>query len=540
MSELRRVRKPFALRAFPATFRLHLNVPSSVNVDNPFRDDLVSRQSPEPCTLVIFGGTGDLAHKLLIPALYNLALDGDLPPTLRIIAFARRPKNDDEIRADYAASNAKHSRQGHNAEFFERFGERIGYHRAEFADAAGYASLRDRLDRLDDERGGPGNRLFYLASAPDDFETILTRLREAGLNHGRHGGWARVIVEKPIGRDLASATHLNNIVGAVFDERDTYRIDHYLGKETAQNIIVARFGNSIFEPLWNRSFIDHVQVTCAENFGMTGGRGAYYDRAGALRDMVQNHLLQLVSLIAMEPPTDLRADSVRDEKVKVLRALRHYESVDAVRENVVRAQYVAGAVEGRHVVGYREEDRVDPKSRTEAYVALQIFIDTWRWQGVPFFVRMGKQLPKKATEISVHFKRAPHVLFQTLPARGRSNVLVFRIQPDEGVSLRMLSKVPGVAMRMEPVKMDFRYATSFGKAGPLAYERLLLDAMAGDATLFARRDEVEHAWRFIDGIEAAWHKSSHPPPMAEYPAGSWGPPAADELLERDGRTWRRI
>jgi glucose-6-phosphate 1-dehydrogenase len=265
-----------------------------------------------------------------------------------------------------------------------------------------------------------------------------------------------------------------------------------------------------------------------------------YDKAGALRDMVQNHLLQLVSLIAMEPPTDLSADSLRDEKVKVLRALRRYSTVDEVATNVVRAQYEAGSVDGHPAVGYRQEERVNSESQTEAYVALRIYIDTWRWQGVPFYVRVGKQLPKKATEISVHFKRAPHVLFQTLPARGRSNVLVFRIQPDEGVSLRMLSKVPGLALRMEPVKMDFRYSTSFGKASPLAYERLLLDAMAGDATLFARRDEVENAWRFVDGIERAWHESPEPPEMATYPAGSWGPAEADELLERDGRTWRRI
>jgi glucose-6-phosphate 1-dehydrogenase len=508
--------------------------------NNPFRDDLLSRQHSEPCTLVIFGATGDLTHKLLIPALYNLAVDGELPPTLHIVAFARRPKSTPEIRAEFANSNRQHSRQGHNDEFWNSFQDRLVYHQADFADPAGFASLATRLDEIDSTRGGPGNRLLYLASSPENFEDILSNLRSAGLNTGRHGGWARVIVEKPIGRDLPSARHLNDMVAAVFDERDTYRIDHYLGKETAQNIIVTRFGNSIFEPLWNRNYIDHVQVTCAENFGMTGGRGGYYDKAGALRDMVQNHLLQLVSLIAMEPPTDLSADSVRDEKVKVLRALRPYASPAEVGLNVVRGQYTAGSVEGRPARGYREEDRISPGSQTESFVALRLFLDTWRWQGVPFYVRMGKQLPKKATEISVHFRRAPRVLFQTLPARGRSNVLVFRIQPDEGVSLRMLGKVPGLALRMEPVKMDFRYSTSFGKASPLAYERLLLDAMAGDATLFARRDEVESAWRFIDRIEHAWHETADPPAMAEYPAGSWGPREADELMERDGRTWRRI
>ena len=513
---------------------------TDVTADNPFRDEFLTRLSPEPCTLVIFGATGDLTHKLLIPALYNLALDGELPPTLKVVAFARREKTSDEIRAEFAGSNLKQSRQGHSSEFWAGFQERIIYHQSEFGDAAGYASLGRLLAELDAARGGAGNRLFYLASAPDNFEEILSHLKEAGLNEGYHGGWARIIVEKPIGKDLASAERLNNMVAAVFAEKNTYRIDHYLGKETAQNIIVTRFGNSIFEPLWNRNYIDHVQITCAENFGMTGGRGAYYDKAGALRDMVQNHLLQLLSLIAMEPPTDLSADSVRDEKVKALRALRKFTTVDEVAQNVVRGQYVAGSVNGRSAVGYRDEDRVNPDSQTECYVAVRAFIDTWRWQGVPFYIRVGKQLPKKATEISVHFRRAPHVLFQTLPARGRSNVLVFRIQPDEGVSLRMLGKVPGLAMRMEPVKMDFRYATSFGKASPFAYERLLLDAMAGDATLFARRDEVENAWHFIDPIEQAWHQAGQPPAMTTYPAGSWGPAEADELMERDGRSWRRI
>ncbi len=515
-------------------------MPDTPPQDNPFRDELTTRQSPEPCTLVIFGATGDLTHKLLIPALYNLALDGELPPTLKIVAFARRPKSDDDIRGEFAESNRKQSRQGHNDEFWSSFRERIVYHQSEFGDLQGYHLLRTRLDAIDAERGGAGNRLFYLASAPGDFEQILTNLKAAGLNEGHAGGWARVIVEKPIGKDLVTAQHLNDVVAAVFHEANTYRIDHYLGKETAQNIIVARFGNSIFEPLWNRNYIDHVQITCAENFGMTGGRGAYYDKSGALRDMVQNHLLQLLSLVAMEPPSDLGADSVRDEKVKVLRALRHYTTVDQVAENVVRAQYTEGFVDGKAAPAYRQEDRVDPRSATETYVAVRCFIDTWRWQGVPFYIRVGKQLPKKATEISVHFKQAPHVLFQTLPARGRSNVLVFRIQPDEGVSLRMLSKVPGLALRMEPVKMDFRYSTSFGKPSPFAYERLLLDAMAGDATLFARRDEVENAWRFIDCIENAWHKASEPPAMATYPAGGWGPSEADELLERDDRRWRRI
>jgi glucose-6-phosphate 1-dehydrogenase len=287
--------------------------------------------------------------------------------------------------------------------------------------------------------------------------------------------------------------------------------------------------------------VDSVQITCAEQFGMEGGRGGYYDSAGALRDMVQNHLLQLLSLVAMEPPTDLSADGVRDEKVKVFRSLRQWDTPELVAENVVRAQYVDGYVDGESVVGYRSEDRVNPQSQTESYVALRVMIDTWRWSGVPFYVRMGKRLPKKATEISVHFKEAPGVLFGALPGgMGAGNVLVIRIQPDEGISLRMNSKLPGAALRMEPVKMDFHYANSFGRSSPEAYERLLLDAMAGDATLFARRDEVEEAWRFIDHIERAWHESDAPPPMAEYAAGSWGPKAADELLAATGQAWRRL
>ncbi|MGA0845795.1 MAG: glucose-6-phosphate dehydrogenase, partial [Luteolibacter sp.] len=394
---------------------------------------------------------------------------------------------------------------------------------------------------IDADRGACGNRLFYMASAPEYFDDILLHLRDAGLNRATEGAWARLIVEKPFGTDLATARHLNQVVSDTFDEKDTYRIDHYLGKETAQNLMVLRFANAIFEPLWNSKHIDHVQISCAENLGMEGGRGAYYDGSGALRDMVQNHLLQLLSLVAMEPPTDLSADGVRDEKVKVIRSLRQWDTVEKVRENVVRAQYAAGHVDGVAVPAYRDEDRVDPNSQTEAYVALRLMIDTWRWSGVPFYIRMGKRLPKKSTEISIHFKSAPCVLFNTsCGGVPDGNVLVIGIQPEEGISLRMVSKIPGNSLRLEPVKMDFHYATSFGKSSPEAYERLLLDAISGDATLFARRDEVEEAWRFIDPIEQAWHAATTPPPMAQYTAGSWGPPEADELLARDGNQWRRL
>lgn len=510
------------------------------DIENPFQETLLSRHRAEPCTVVIFGATGDLTHRKLIPALYNLAAGGDLPPQFKVVGFARRDKSDEQFRNELEESNRKNSRQGHDEAVWASFGQSIHYHRSEFLDLEGYKSLKVLLDKFDQERGAPANRLFYLASAPEFFDNIMIMLRESGLNVGPNGKWARVVCEKPFGKDLKSARHLNEVVSQTFKERDTYRIDHYLGKETAQNIMVMRFANHIFEPLWNNRFIEEVQITCAENLGMEGGRGGYYDTAGALRDMVQNHLFQLLSLVAMEPPTSLSADDVRDEKVKVIRALRKWQGVDEVAKNVIRAQYTAGSVDGVDRVGYRQEDRVNPNSMTETYVALRLFVDTWRWQGVPFYMRVGKQLPKKATEISVHFKQPPQVPFATTTQGGTRNVLVFRIQPDEGISLRMMSKLPGVQLLMQPVKMDFRYSTSFGKASPEAYERLLLDAMAGDATLFARRDEVENAWAFIDEVESAWHNDGPQPPMCEYPAGSWGPKEADQLLKQDGRFWRRL
>ncbi|MBL9153441.1 MAG: glucose-6-phosphate dehydrogenase [Verrucomicrobiales bacterium] len=510
---------------------------------NPFHeDDLDLRNRPESCTLVIFGATGDLTHRKLIPALYNLAAAGELPAGVRVVGFARRPKTDDEFRAGLEELNRKVSRHSHHDDLWRQFSRTISYHASEFQDAAGYDALRQRLEALEAE-GASGNRLFYLASAPEYFDDILAGLRQAGLNRPRDRGWSRIVVEKPFGTDLPSARRLNRIVAETFPERDTYRIDHYLGKETAQNIMVLRFANALFELLWNNRCIEQVQITCAEHLGMEGGRGGYYDTAGALRDMVQNHLLQLLSLIAMEPPADLTADGVRDEKVKVLKCLRPIRGAAAVAENVVRAQYTSGNVDGQPVVGYRREDRVNPGSLTESYVALRIMIDNWRWEGVPFYIRMGKRLPKKATEISIHFKEAPRVLFNALNAANGAtagNVLVIRIQPNEGISLGMRSKLPGPAARLQPVKMDFDYQTSFGRSGPEAYERLLLDAMAGDATLFARDDEVEQAWAFIDEIEHAWHQSPEPPPMADYQAGSWGPKEADLLLKKLNHQWRRL
>ena len=503
---------------------------------NPLREGISARAVPQPCAIVIFGATGDLTNRKLIPALYNLAADGDLPPAVAIVGFARREKNDEQFRAELEEATRKFSRQAVRDEIWKTFAQSIFYHQSEFGDEAGYEALVKRLEKVDKERGTRGNRLFYFATAPDQFEPILKHLKAAGLNETCKGSWARVIVEKPFGTDLASARELNRIVRTSFTEEQTYRIDHFLGKETAQNILVLRFANAIFAPLWNTHYIDHVQITAAETLGVEG-RAGFYERAGALRDMVQNHLLQLLCLVAMEPPMDLSADSIRDEKVKVVRSLRRFAQSE-VAANVVRGQYTAGAINGKPVAGYRQEPNVKPDSQTETFVALRLFIDDWRWADVPIYMRVGKRLPKSATEISIHFKKAPAVLFNK--DLKDLNVLVIRIQPDEGISLRIHAKVPGASFRVEPVKMDFHYGTSFGKASPEAYERLLLDAMSGDATLFARRDEVEEAWAFIDVIEHAWAEKNDAPALFFYPAGSWGPEEADDLLARDGHAWRRL
>jgi glucose-6-phosphate 1-dehydrogenase len=513
-----------------------MNRPAEQPQSNPLREGLSVRAVPQPCSIVIFGATGDLTHRKLIPALYNLAADGELPPAVTVVGFARREKKHDDFRRELEEATRKFSRQNVRDEIWKTFAQSIFYHQSDFCDESGYKSLAAALNEIDKERGTRGNRLFYFAVAPDQFEPILKHLKSAGLNEAREGSWARVIVEKPFGSDLASARELNRVVRNSFTEEQTYRIDHFLGKETAQNILVLRFANAIFEPLWNTRYIDHLQITAAETLGVEG-RAGYYEGAGALRDMVQNHLLQLLCLVAMEAPADLSADGIRDEKIKVVRALRRM-SEKQVAMDVVRGQYAEGVIDGQPAAGYRVEKNVDPNSLTETFVALRLNIDNWRWWNVPIYMRVGKRLPKSGTEISVHFKKAPLVLFNK--ESTDENVLVIRIQPDEGISLRMQAKMPGTSFRIEPVKMDFHYGTSFGKASPEAYERLLLDAMSGDATLFARRDEVEEAWAFIDIIENAWVSKTNAPGLFFHPAGSWGPDEADELLARDGRTWRRL
>ncbi len=504
--------------------------------ENPLWEGLTNRPLPQPCTLVIFGATGDLTHRKLIPALYNLYSDGNLPPALTVVGFARREKSDDQFRAELKEASLKFSRQTITEELWDHFASCIHYHQSEFATPSGYTSLAKKLDEWDSQRGTRGNRIFYLAVAPDQFEVVLKNLKTSGLNNTNPESWTRVIVEKPFGTDLASARRLNTLVQGAFPESGTYRIDHYLGKETAQNIMVLRFANALFESAWNARYIHHIQITASELLGVEG-RAGYYDHAGALRDMVQNHLLQLLCLTAMEPPVDLEADSIRDEKVKVLRSLRPITGKD-VSAHVLRAQYGAGSINGKRVVAYRDEQGVQPESKTETFVALHVNIDNWRWAGVPFFIRVGKRLPKPGTEIAVHFKNVPQVLFNKTTEVLDENVLVIRIQPDEGVSLRMSAKLPGSSVRIEPVKMDFHYGTSFGKATPEAYERLLMDAMSGDATLFARRDEVEEAWKFIDSIREYWDHSGEEP--AVYSAGTWGPSEADHLIRTFGTKWRRL
>ncbi len=510
---------------------------TAVAAANPLREGSVTLAAADPCTFVVFGASGDLTRRKLLPALLALSREKLLHPKSAVVGFARRPLTDDAFREEIRASAAEHGIPDHD---WRRLASSVFYRAGTFENSADYDALRAFLESLERDRGTPGNRIYYLATSPDSYAPILQGLGASGLVHavGLETPWSRVIVEKPFGHDLASAHALNARFHASFDERQVYRIDHYLGKESVQNILVLRLGNGIFEPLWNNRYVDHVQIAVAEAVGVEG-RAGYYERAGALRDMLQNHMLQLLTLTAMEPPSRFEADAVRDEKVKVLRAMTPLTRTQAA-ERTVRAQYVAGAVAGTPAAGYREEPGVAPDSNTETYIAARLEVDNWRWAGVPFYLRSGKRLPKRATEIAIAFRHPPYALFRSAGCEpSESNVLRLRIQPDEGISLSFGSKSPGQTLHIDPVRMDFNYLTSFGADPPEAYERLLLDCNLGDSTLFARRDEVELAWEHADAIAAGW-SAGDVPALGRYAAGTWGPPDADPLIARDGRRWLRL
>lgn len=510
------------------------------DVSNPLTFGFSDPMLPQPCSLVIFGGAGDLSRRKLLPALYNLGLDATLPPNFLVMGFSVDEMDDTAYQAFARQGTEKFSRRPLDEDRWPDYQRAIFYQSGSFDDPAAYQALKQRLEELEPQFGIPGNRIFYLAIPPRFIGVCAQQLKDAGLIRDESGGgpFSRIIVEKPIGRDLESAKQVNEIVGECFEENQVYRIDHYLGKETVQNILVMRFGNYIFEPLWNSKHIDHVQITVAEAEGV-GTRAGYYEGAGALRDMVQNHILQLLSLMAMEPPWSMDADVIRDHRLDVMHCLRPLRAED-VDKHVIHAQYSQGFFQGDDVPGYRREEGVASDSTTETYVALRLFIDNWRWAGVPFYIRTGKCLPKRASEIAVQFKGIPNILFNTDTEHPLdANVLALRIQPDEGLSLRIATKIPGSRVRIYPVKMDFRYGSTFGDQSPEAYERLLLDVMAGDATLFMRRDAVEASWKWIQPILDNW-ESGKQRWLPEYPAGTWGPVEADRLIEDDGRRWRLL
>ena len=508
---------------------------SSTN-DNPLREGVRLERTADPCAVVIFGASGDLTKRKLVPALYRLTQERLLPAEFAIIGFARSPMSHEDFRAKMKDAILTYSEaKSIDEAVWESFAKGIFYVSGDVNNSESYRQIRELLDQVDRERGTAGNRVFYLSTSPSLYAEAIQQLGAADLAKPKGKGWTRIIIEKPFGHDLASAKALNEQVAEVFDEEQVYRIDHYLGKETVQNLMVFRFANGIFEPIWNRRYVDHVQITNAETLGVEA-RGGYYDTTGVLRDMIQNHVFQVMSLVAMEPPINLGANAVRDEKIKAMQAVRSI-SPDKVNDFAVRGQYVAGAVAGKPVPAYREEKDVARNSQTDTFAAVKLYFDNWRWADVPFYLRSGKRLPKRVTEIAITFRKAPLHLFKSVQQELEPNVLVIRVQPDEGITLRIGAKVPGQATRIRWVNMDFRYGASFGVASPEAYERLLLDCILGDSTLYARRDMTERGWEIVMPILEAWANAKEEVP--KYEAGTWGPPEADELIERDGREWRR-
>ncbi|MFN2524679.1 MAG: glucose-6-phosphate dehydrogenase [Actinomycetota bacterium] len=480
------------------------------------------KHMPDPCAVVIFGASGDLTSRKLFPALHNLQVEGLMPDNTVIVGSARSDLTGEQFRERMRQAVEEHSRRAPDDVSWSNFAKDVHYVAGDVTDEALYRKLKEVLETADAQAGTEGNRVWYLATLPALFPVIAEHLGKSGLTST--GGWQRLVVEKPFGENLESARSLNNTLTANFSEDQIYRIDHYLGKETVQNLLIFRFANAIFEPIWNRRYIDHVQITVAETLGIKD-RGAFYERTGALRDVAQNHLLQLLALVAMEPPGAWDATSIRDEKVQILRAARRWSAKECESE-VVRGQYE----------GYREEKKVEPRSSTETFVAMRLFVDNWRWADVPFYLRTGKRLADKRTEIAIQFQRVPHLMFnKTAVEELLPNVLVIRIQPREGFSLTFGTKVPGPEVEVRTVDMEFDYEQDFGSGTPEAYERLLLDCMLGEATLFARNDEIEEAWEIVDPILECWSRGGRP---GGYRAESWGPESADELMRRDGRRWR--
>jgi glucose-6-phosphate 1-dehydrogenase len=489
----------------------------------------------DPCTIVIFGASGDLARRKLIPALFELCACGSLAPRFVIVGFARTKMTDDAFRDAMTEAVRKFSEsKSVDEQKLRAFAQSFAYVSGDYGSHEAFERLAQRVEELDGKYHLDGNRLFYLATPPEVYPSVIEQLGGAHLQQSANGkSWARLVIEKPFGRDLPSAKQLNKTVLDVFDESQVYRIDHYLGKDTVQNLLVLRFGNGIFEPLWNRNFIDHVEITAAETLGIEN-RASFYEKAGALRDMIQSHVLQLTSLVSIEPPFAFDATAVRNEKIKVFQAIRPF-TPELVERDVVRGQYGPGGVAGAYVPGYREEQGASKNSTTETYVAARLEIDNWRWAGVPFYIRTGKRLTHRVTEIAIHFRRAPHMMFRD--QEMGANSLVLNIQPNEGISITFHAKQPGQDMKLARVAMDFSYQTAFGGGGRSAYATLINDCMRGDATLFDRGDGVEAAWALVDPIQQAWQAEA--PDFPNYSAGSWGPREADTLLERDGRHWRK-